>query len=166
MNPYLQSARDLIDETVGRLSVETLQRKVDGRWSIGEILEHLTLVFTGSAATLEKALASGELRARRPTVKQTLGRILVVDLGYFPRVEAPSTSRPTGTIPADQALAAIRASLESLDGTLARVADKFGVSVPVSNHPYFAGLSVQQWQKFHWRHTGHHMKQARERSHA
>ena len=166
MNPYLQSAREVIDEAVGRLSVATLQRKVDGRWSIAEILEHLTLVFDTNAAALEKALVSGELRARQPTLKQTLGRILVVDIGYFPRVEAPSTTRPNGTIPADQALAAVRGALESVDETLARVADKFGVSVPVSNHPYFAGLSVLQWQKFHWRHTGHHMKQVRERPHA
>ena len=64
MNAYLQSAREVIDEAVGRLSVETLQRKVDGRWSIAEILEHLTLVFDANAAALEKALASGELRAR------------------------------------------------------------------------------------------------------
>ena len=165
MNAYLQSAREAIDETAGRLSVETLRCKVDGRWSIAEILEHLTLVFTGNGAALEKALASGELRARRPTLKQTFGRILVVDLGYFPRVEAPSMTRPNGTIPPEQVLSATRGSLESLDGTLARVADKFGVNVPVANHPYFAGLSVPQWQKFHWRHTGHHMKQVREISH-
>ena len=37
----------------------------------------------------------------------------------------------------------------------------FGDSVPVSNHPFFAGLTVRQWRKFHWRHAQHHMKQVR-----
>lgn len=166
MNAYLRSAREAIDDAAERLSVETLERKTAGRWSTAEILEHLTLAFTANAAALDKALASGELRARRPSLKQTLGRILVVDLGYFPRVEAPSMTRPNGTVPADRALPAIREALEALDATLARVSEKFGVDVLVSNHPYLAGMTVRQWQKFHWRHTRHHMKQVRERSSA
>ena len=164
MNAYLQSARAAIEEGTGRLSIETLQREVEGRWSIAEILEHLTLAFNANAAALGKALASGELRARQPTFKQALGRILVVDIGYFPRVEAPATSKPHGTIPAGQMLSTIHRSLEFLDETLARPADKFGVDALVSNHPYFAGLNVAQWRKFHWRHTRHHMKQVRVRS--
>src|SRR5688500_8193299 len=103
MNHYLQRARNAIDDAAGRLDVGMLGRKPDARWSIAEILEHLTLAFTANAAALEKALASGELRVRTPTLQQTIGRILVVDAGYFPRVEAPSMTRPTGTIPTDRA---------------------------------------------------------------
>ena len=36
---------------------------------------------------------------------------------------------------------------------------RFGDRTPLLNHPYFAGMSVRQWRKFHWRHTVHHMKQ-------
>lgn len=164
MNSYLQSARSAIDEAAGALSVGVLARKVDGRWSIAEILEHLTLAFTANAASLEKPLASGELRVRTPVLKQHLGRFVVVHLGYFPRVEAPSMTRPSGTIPVERALPAIREALDSLDATLARVGKKFGENVQVSNHPYFNGMTVRQWQKFHWRHTVHHMKQVRVRS--
>jgi hypothetical protein len=163
MNLYLQRARDAIDGTAGRLALEILARRVYGHWSIAEILEHLTLAFTANAAALEKALASGELRARRPSLKQTFGRILVVHIGYFPRAEAPSMTRPSGAIPVERALPAIRAALDTLDGTLQRTSEKFGDNVRVSNHPYFSGMTVRDWQKFHWRHTLHHMKQVKHR---
>ena len=166
MNGFLESARDAIDAAAGRLTADTLARKVDGRWSIAEILEHLTLAFTANAAALEKPLASGELRVRTPVLKQHLGRFLVIQLGYFPRVEAPSMTRPSGTIPAERLLPALREALDNVDGTLARVGKRFGENVQVSNHPYFGGLTVRQWQKFHWRHTVHHMKQVRARSSA
>lgn len=109
-------ARRAIDEAPGRLDVEMLARKTDARWSIAELLEHLTLAFTANAASLEKALASGEVRPRTPTLKQTIGRIVVVDVGYFPRVEAPSMTRPNGTIPTGRALTAIREAIDSLTG--------------------------------------------------
>ena len=166
MNGFLKSARDAIDDAAGRLSPEILARKVDGRWSIAETLEHLTLAFTANAVALEKPLASGELRVRTPVLKQRLGRFMVIHLGYFPRVEAPSMTRPSGTITVDRSLPAIREALDAVDATLARVGKTFGENVQVSNHPYFGGLTVRQWQKFQWRHTLHHMKQVRARSSA
>jgi hypothetical protein len=164
VNHRLQAAREAIRTAAGGLSGEVLTRKVDARWSIAEILEHLTLAFTAHAAALEKPLASGELRVHTPALKQVLGRVMVVEFGYFPRVEAPSMTRPSGTIPAERALTAIDDALETLDRTLDRVEAKFGAAVPVTNHPYFGGMSVNQWRKFHWRHTVHHMKQVTRRS--
>lgn len=164
MDAFLQSALDTIEEAAGRLDAHVLARPVAGRWSIGEILEHLTLAFTANAAGLEKALASGQLKARQPRFKQRLARILVVDVGYFPRVEAPEMTRPHSSIPPERTLAAIRDALTALDVTLTRVVARFGEAAVVSNHPYFAGLTVRQWRKFHWRHTVHHMRQVRARA--
>ena len=120
-----------------------------GRWSICEILEHLTLAFSANADALEKTLASGELRVRRPRLKQTAGRILVLNLGHFPKVKAPVMTVPSGTIDPAASLATIRAALVRVDDALSRVAAKFGDRVAVVNHPYFAGLSVAQWRKLH-----------------
>lgn len=164
MNAFLQLALDTIDEAAGRLDAPVMARPVAGQWSIAEILEHLTLAFRANAAGLEKALASGELRARQPRFKERLARILVVDAGYFPRVEAPAMTRPHASIPPERSLAAIREGLTALDATLTRVAARFGEAALVSNHPYFAGLTVRQWRKFHWRHTLHHMRQVRARA--
>jgi uncharacterized damage-inducible protein DinB len=157
----LQLARDAIDEACGRLTRETIARPVEGRWSIAQILEHLTLAFRAHAVMLEKPLASGELRARKPTLAQTVSRIAVVDLGYFPRVKAPDMTLPAGNVAPEQSVAAIRDALDLVDSALTRVASRFGETALISNHPYLAGLSVRQWRKFHWRHTIHHMAQVR-----
>ena len=135
--------------------------RATGRWSIAEILEHLTLAFTASADALEKVLAHDQLRVRRPSLKQVAGRIVVLNLGYFPKVKAPSMTIPSGTIAPAESLAAIRAGLIRVDDVLSRVAAKFGERVPVLNHPFFAGLSVDQWRTLHSRHTLHHMRQIR-----
>jgi hypothetical protein len=164
MDAYLHKALETIERTVGPLSVETIARKSEGRWSIAEILEHLSLAFTFNTATIEKALASGEVRGREPRLTQLLGRILVVDVGYFPRVEAPERTRPHGSVPPERSLETIRHSLAELDVALSRAAARFGDLARVANHPYFQGLTVPQWRKFHWRHTVHHMKQVRLRA--
>jgi len=153
-----------IDEAAGALDVAAIARPVSGRWSIAEILEHLTLAFKANAVALEKPLVSGELRARKPDLKQRFFRTLVIRFGYFPRVEAPEVTRPSGTIPPERSLAALRDALTTLDAMLTRVAARFGEDVPVTNHPYFAGLTVRQWRAFHCRHTLHHMQQVRERA--
>ena len=161
MDHYIAGALEAIDETVGDLPVEIIARRPTDpeRWSIAQILEHLTLAFRANRAVFEKALASGELRARRPTLKQRMLKVLVVDVGHFPRATAPELTRPSGSIPAAESLAAIRSALEALDATLTLVAARFGTAALAANHPYFGGMSVAQWRKFHWRHTLHHMKQ-------
>jgi hypothetical protein len=162
MSPYLQSALDAIESAAGALPSEVLVRPAGDKWSIAQILEHLTLAFAANASALEKALASGELRARKPGVRQVLGRILVIDAGYFPRVPAPERTRPTGTT-SERSLHAVREALVRLDSALTAAAARFGQDVRIANHPYFAGLTVRQWRKFHWRHTCHHMSQVRRR---
>ena len=161
MDHYLAGALEAIDETAGDLPVEIIARQPTDpeRWSIAQILEHLTLAFRANRAVFEKALASGELRARRPTLKQRMLKVLVVDVGHFPRATAPELTRPSGSVPADESVAAIRSALEALDATLTLVAARFGTAALAANHPYFGGMSVAQWRKFHWRHTLHHMKQ-------
>lgn len=163
MHTYLQAAHDAIAQETEGLSTEAIVRPIDGRWCIAEILEHLTLAFTRNADAMHKALASGELRARTPRLREHVIRILVVDIGYFPRAEAPRTTRPTRSIPPERSVAAVLETLRSLDTALARAAQRFGDDRLVANHPYFSGLTVPQWRKFHWRHTLHHMRQVRER---
>ena len=165
MHAYSESTLREIESAVTGVSTHTLSLPgAGGKWSIAQTLEHLTLAFRANASAMEKALESGELRARTPQLKQVLGRVMVVDLGYFPRVNAPEMTVPSGSISPDESVSAVREALTRLDATLTRISHRFGDDVPVANHPYFAGMTVPQWRKFHWRHTRHHMKQIRERS--
>lgn len=164
MDYYLKRALEEIERTVVPLDTAVLSRTVEGRWSACDILEHLMLAFKANAATFDKALASGTLRARSPRLAQRVGKLLVIDLGYFPRVEAPEGTRPCGSITPSGSLAAIRGALVVLDATMSRVVARFGIEPLAANHPYFAGLTIPQWRKFHWRHTVHHMRQVKERT--
>ena len=163
-HPYFAAATRALERAAGALDTVTIARPAEGRWSIANILEHLTLAFRANRAAIDKALASGETRGRKPRILQAVGRVLVVDLGYFPRVEAPESTRPSGTIPPQETVAALREALAALDASLSRAADRFGEKARVANHPYFGGMTVPQWRKFHWRHTVHHMRQVRRRA--
>jgi hypothetical protein len=164
VNVRLQRALESLEETTAALSIEQIARPVPGKWAISDILEHLTLAYRQGIDALERALASGECRVRRPTILERLARILVVDIGYFPRAKAPEAARPRGSIAPEHARETARTSLVALDDALTRAAGRFGEHTPVYNHPYFAALSVDQWRRFHLRHTLHHMAQARERA--
>ena len=164
MDPHLQQAGQAIVRTLDALPAGALATASHGPWSVAEILEHLTLAYRGTTASIERALASGAPAGARPRLPQAAARILVSDIGYFPRAESPALARPTGSIAPADIPAAIRDALEALDRALAVAEARFGGRVLVSNHPYFAGLSVSQWRKFHWRHTEHHMRQVRARA--
>ena len=164
MDAYLARALEEIDRTVGGVpppALAALPRRAAGTWTVCEILEHLSLAFTGTAAAMDRALSSGEVRARVPGLGQRLGRAMVVDIGYFPGVKAPELTTPRGSIPAGESVRAITAALRAMDAALTAAEQRFGSRTLLANHPYFAGLTAAQWRKFHWRHTRHHMKQIR-----
>jgi hypothetical protein len=163
MDSYLKAAWTEIDGATRGLRPGDLARAASdpGRWTIAQILEHLMLAFTGNTHAFEKALASGEVRGRPPQFTQRMGRLLVVDLGYFPKARAPEMTMPSGSVPPELIVDAVRSALGTLDGTLDRVAERFGADALVANHPYFGGMTVSQWRKFHWRHAVHHSRQIR-----
>lgn len=163
MDDYLRRADEAITAATDRLSVEQIARTVPGKWSTAEILEHLTLTFALNIRSLEKALAAGDTKSARPTVFQWLSRIVVINIGWFPPSRAPELVTPHGSIEPGRSRAAIHEALATLDLTLARAAERFGLTAPLLRHAFFAGLSVPQWRKFHWRHTCHHMRQVRKR---
>lgn len=163
MDVHLKRAHDEIVAATGHLSAEQLARSVGGKWSPALILEHLTLTFRLNVSALEKALAAGETKARRPSLSQWLSRVLVLDVGYFPPAKAPDAVVPSGSIPPADVRAAIAEALTALDATLDRAAERFGEGTPLLRHAFFAAMTVPQWRKFHWRHACHHMRQVRAR---
>ena len=160
MHEHLQRALDALDRTTGGVTVEALSLRPPGKWSIAEILEHLTLSYTRNASGFAKVAETGQPRATAPTFKQRLGRTLIVDIAFFPRARAPEPTTPTGSIPTDRIRESASAALVALDLAMDRAEARFGVERPLLNHPYFAGMNIRQWRKFHWRHTVHHMGQA------
>jgi DinB superfamily len=160
MDPLLQRALDAIDHATAGITDEQLAwRPQAGKWCTAEVLEHLSLAFSGTAKGLSKTLAAGEPNSRRPTLKERLRISWVVELGMFPPGrKAPEMVVPRGIAPR-QALAEIRANLIAMDKIIAQCDEQFGRRVEILTHPVLGPLRVRQWRKFHFVHTRHHMKQ-------
>jgi hypothetical protein len=160
MDPLLQRALDAIDHATAGITDEQLAwRPQAGKWCTSEILEHLSMAFSGTAKGLSRTLVAGGPNSRRPTLKERLQIAVVVELGMFPPGrKAPEMVVPRGIAPR-QALAEIRANLIAMEKVIAQCDEQFGRRVEILTHPILGPLRVQQWRKFHFVHTRHHMKQ-------
>ncbi len=159
MNVYLERTQEEIDSAIRGMSREELQQHAEGKWSAAEILEHLCRAFTTTVPHLKKCLERGAPTASQPTLKQLLSSMVVVGFSYFP----PGRSAPPYTIPKgmapDETLAQIRSSLPAMDSVLRECAQRFGGRIKLADHSILGPLSANEWAKFHWVHTHHHMKQ-------
>ncbi len=159
----LGKARALLDEAIGGMSLDDLQRAETGRWSPAQILEHLAKAYGSTAYIMRKAVADGAPKGRAPSWKQRLFAFAIVQGGYFPTgVKAPAITEPSGVAP-EQALAMARDALLDLDQAADACLTRFGPQARVANHPLLGGFTVDQWRRFHWRHTAHHARQIRAR---
>ena len=161
MNAQLERARKEIDSAVEGMPPEQLEASRDGKWSAAQILEHLSLAFGGTAKGLHKIIASGQTRASSPSLRDRAICAVVLGLGYVPKGrQAPEYTRPRG-LSGEAALNAIRNNLQELDTALAECEKRFGSHVKINNHPLMGPFTVEEWRRFHFVHTRHHMRQIR-----
>jgi len=160
MNTYLQRVRDAIADATRGMTAEQLTRHpAEGKWSAAEILEHLSRAYKTSIPHLQKCLDGGEPLATAAGWKQRVIATVVVDMGYMPSGrKAPEFTRPKGA-PVEQVLQDIPQHLTTLDQVLSECERRFGATVKLADHPILGPLTVNQWRKFHWVHTRHHLKQ-------
>jgi len=130
-----------------------------GKWSIAGILEHLDLAYSLNARALERRLASGVPKTSSAGLRQRIGRVLIVRLGYFP----PGRESPTGVVPSGRPFADVAREWEghlvTLDERLSSCESGFGAKRPLLDHPILGPMSVADWRRFHWIHTRHHVRQ-------
>ena len=174
---------DDIDQTRARLfeSVEGLSaderssRPAPGRWSVAEILEHLSLVERGVARVvtrlLEKAEAAGQSKAEAAgQARETTGQTHEAAAAFAPvsiaefvertrtqRLNAPESARPAGASVADS-LAHLRDSRAALHALRPRVerADCTSARLP---HPAWGPLNLYEWLLFLGAHEARHLAQ-------
>lgn len=158
MDFYLQRALGEIESTTRSMNLEELRAHPPGKWCAAEILEHLALTFSSTARGLQRRLDSGELAARKPSLRERVITLIVIEAGYFPSgLAAPEYVRPCG-LPAETIRETIRNNLLVMDRVITECEGRFG-SVRIANHPIVGPLTARQWRRFHWIHTAHHMKQ-------
>jgi hypothetical protein len=163
MDRHLQRAHDALVEAVNGLTLDRLCAPLSGKWTIAEILEHLSRTYFYTTVGAQRTLAAGTPRARPLGLRKRLLQIVTIECGYLPTgVDAPKMVVPVGIDPAT-ALSAATGNLQDMDAALNDAAARFGVNVKLMDHPIAGALSVRQWRKLHWVHTRHHVRQIRAR---
>jgi hypothetical protein len=162
MHPHLARALEEMETAVGDLTPEELLRRpVEGKWSQAEILEHLARAFSSTSKLLGKHLDSGRPVDASPTLRHRVLATLVITMGRFPAGQpAPQFTLPTGSDP-QHAVQMFRENLAIMDQMLVRTEERFGPRTRIASHFVFGPLTANQWRKFHYVHTRHHMKQVR-----
>jgi Protein of unknown function (DUF1569) len=142
---------------------EDWQRAPAGKWTPAQIVEHLALGIGWSAEKFQARRAHAPMAARPRTPAETIARLLILGLRWFP----PGRKAPERSVPPDapdrQAaeshfLAAIAAWEQLEKELLPRRAGDLYVK-----HPRLGDLSLEDWMRFHTIHARHHARQIRRR---
>ena len=158
LNRALETLRREISSSTASLSPEQLRWHPPGKWSAGEILEHLYLTYTGTIKGFERMSTAGKPLVTPPTWAQRRARLVVLGLGYLPSGrEAPKSTRPRG-IELQQVLDQIAPKITEMEAILARSEEKFGRG-DLLDHPILGPLSAAEWSRFHLVHGRHHLNQ-------
>ncbi len=160
MDFWLQRTLREIDSAIADLSVEQMSwYPAEGKWSISQILEHLSLTFSTTCTVLHRVLDGNRPTATAGTFVKWLSTRVVTDLGYFPKGRpAPAFAMPKKTAPG-QIADEIRTNLIEMDALLSDAERRFGTNVKLADHPVLGPFTVTEWRKFHFRHSHHHAKQ-------
>jgi hypothetical protein len=152
-----------IDDAIRGLTPDQLSRQVKGKWSVAEILEHLSMTYTGTAKGLERCLQAGHTLASAPTLYHRFATFVLTGIGYFPEGRtAPKQATPKGS-PAEKVVAEVGPQILAMDDLAARCETAFGRNIRILDHPILGPLTINQWRKFHALHGHHHCKQILER---
>lgn len=161
MDPQLQRLQTEIEAAIAGLSDEQLTQHPPGKWSAGEVLEHLYLTYTGTIKGFERAAEAENPPATTQTWEQWRRTLVVVRFGYMPTGrESPAVARPRG-LPLEQVRNEISGKISEMDQRIARCEEKFGARRKLLDHPILGPLSGAEWRKFHLVHGLHHAKQLR-----
>jgi hypothetical protein len=162
MHPTTEHIHKILVAVTQGMTPEDWSRHPAGKWSAAEVIEHLSLTYSGTARSMQKVLDEGAPTATPLKLKQRLAIWWITQLGRFPEGrQAPPQARPKGESGGVSAVGVLSTALENLSKMDAAIADcerRFG-GVCLSDHPILGALNGAQWRKFHSVHARHHAAQ-------
>ena len=159
MHPHLETCLSIVLDSAKHAGADARTRHDPSKWSIVEIIEHLSRAYSGTAKGFERCLEKGAPLATGTTFKQRVQQFALINLGFFPEGrQAPKHIIPTGELDLSAVLDASRRNLAWLDEAAQKTGRVLG-SGKMLDHPILGALTVDQWLKFHEVHTRHHAKQ-------
>ena len=159
MHPTTEHIHRILVSVTEGMRPEEWSQHTNGKWSAAEILEHLSLTYSGTARVMQNVLEKGAPTATPLKLKQRLGIWYVTGLGRFPEGrQAPHHAQPKGGLEGDAVLGTTLENLTKMDQAIAECEHRFG-PVRISDHPILGALTAEQWRKFHSAHARHHALQ-------
>ena len=159
MNSSIQKLANLLTHHTEGIAIGEIEWHPAGKWSIAEILEHLSLTYTGTKTMFERCLHAGKPSATLPTFKDRLRAFVVTKLHYMPGGrEAPAGTRPKGARSASL-ISDVARNLAAMDEVISECERRFGRKVKLVNHPILGPLTAREWRTFHCVHGRHHLRQ-------
>ncbi|HEX2780961.1 MAG TPA: DinB family protein [Gemmatimonadaceae bacterium] len=172
LHPRIDELLEVLDETRASLTMAVAQvpaerrdvRPAPGKWSVGEILDHVRQVDANFARLFSKRVdearaAGAPAETDGSSILSRLDRAMVVDRSR--KVEAPSRIQPREGTLVEDALAALRESRAAVRAALA-AASGLALGSVVHPHPVFGALDMYQWTLFIAYHEERHAQQIRE----
>ncbi len=153
--------RDALTATVSGISpAEATTLPDDEKWTIQQIVEHLSMVDFGISRICSKLLDEAKTLAKPSdgSVKLSpdfLEKSAVVD---NVKIAAPERVQPTGNITIAEALDKMNANRPAFDAMRA-ILEKYDVSEPKFPHPYFGDITAAEWMVVAVGHEHRHTKQ-------
>jgi len=165
MNPVLlQLERELSSALKGLDAAQTQRRLVDdpAHWSIHQVIEHLLLTYSSTAASFQSRLAKGVPTRAHATPRHRIVQFVVIRLGLMPghRKSPPEVAPANSLSPlsGDQLAGSVAQALADLDTIFNQAESAFGTT-PCLTHFALGPLSTRHWRQFHLSHGRHHIRQ-------
>ncbi|HEY6376390.1 MAG TPA: DinB family protein [Edaphobacter sp.] len=165
MDPILQQLQQEIATSLQGLDATKTQLRSatnPDKWSIQQIVQHLTLTYASTEVAVNARLAKGTPTRAQPTLQQRIRQYTVTTLGYFPSGrEAPSQVCPpanTSPLSGEELARQAAAGLTRIDQLFVQAEVLFGSRRSIS-HVVLGSLSIHQWRRFHLIHGRHHIRQ-------
>lgn len=143
----MESSRGITLAAAGSVSEDEFSRRVDGEWSIAEILEHLLIAEEGTSKVIRKCLKDNA--GKLPAYPEDDSAISVRPPQTPPErvTKAPEAAIPPGGVGrkellarADECRRQMRVSLEMLSAVDPRAAE--------FPHPLFGNMNLFEWPFF------------------
>ena len=170
MHPHVAAVVNRLDRTRDRLrqAVESVpselrtRRPAEGRWSVNDVLEHLSIVernfTTRSSDAIAAAKAAGlgqEEASERVPLPETLEAVVA---DREKKRTAPDAVHPRSNFDSATAWQAVEQSRERLLNAL-KEADGLALSRVSTTHPFFGALTIYQMAELIAAHEARHTAQ-------
>lgn len=156
-----QKFRERLTATLSEISPDEAVSLPDGeKWSIRQIVEHVSMVEIGTSRICAKLLGEAKAAGKpsdgsfalSPDFGERAAEIAVL------KVEAPDRVQPTGGVTIAEAIERMGANRESLDSMRSDL-ERFDLSGPKFPHPFFGDLTAGEWLVMVGLHEARHTKQ-------